>query len=142
MPRRSGAIYKSQLQNDLVDLVRGEMIDRRIGYATIAKLVPGATRETVRRALGSKEAKTIDVEFTMRILESLGYRIEVRVSPRKLSEYENELSTAQYRKRLVIERKAPNYATDTVFPVRVVVGHAGTVRRKVQIRATVEGERT
>ena len=37
MPRRSGAIYKSQLQNDLVDLVRGEMIDRRIGYATIAK---------------------------------------------------------------------------------------------------------
>lgn len=128
MTRRSGAIYKSQLQNDLVDLVRGVMIDRRIGYSTIAKLVPGTTRDMVRRALGRKEAKTIDVEFTMRILEALGYDLEVQVTPRKTSEQENE-QFATYRKRLLVQRKVPNYAQDTVFPVRVLVGHTRTSRR-------------
>lgn len=135
--RKSGSLYKSQLQIDLVAIAKQEMDNGRVGYSTLAKLIPGCTRDTVRRAFGTKEAKLIDVEFVMRILHALGYDIEVRLKKRNKSERENE-SVSETRKRLSSTYQQPDYSKDRVFTVRRLVGSERLGRRATPIRAVVE----
>jgi hypothetical protein len=144
--RKSGTLYKSQLQNDLVNLLKSEMTNRRVGYTTLSKLLPNVSRDTIRRALGTKYAKTIDVEFVMRLLHTLGYNIDVVLRKRLPSEMNNAQSqqqpeqlTRRYERHALIQSAPrPDYSTDRVFKVRVNLGRERAVRGASEIRAVVK----
>lgn len=93
---RTKTVPLPPLHNALVDVINAARLERGnprpLGYIKLEH-ISGVDHVSIQRTL-TRRAKKLSVENMLRIIDALGYHIEIRVSERELSNEEHEYFAA------------------------------------------------